>query len=120
MLKEQSNSTVSHKIVESMEENNILLASLNPLKLATQKSLEHIKNKKKAYELLLLLSCFPHGIQKSYVIKLLENEKDIDESIKILHKYAFLKLKDIEDLEQVRDEDTLMLTNFLQTYLKLK
>ena len=35
-----------------------------------------------------------------------------------MQRYAFLK--DIEDLEYVKDEDILKLTNFLQTYLKLE
>ena len=76
-----------------------------------------IKNHKDVYDLLLFLSCFPNGIQKTYVAELMENQNEIDQGIKTLHRYSFLQ--ELDDQVPINDEDKLQLVNFLMTYLQL-
>ena len=72
------------------KDSEVLLNSIIPLKLATDQSLKVIQKHKEVYDLILFLSCFPNGIQKTDAIEMMLNRNDIDASIEFLHNYSFL------------------------------
>ena len=114
-------SDLGSKKSTSSNSDQILKASVVPLKLAADQSLKLIKKNKDVNDLLLLLSCFPHGIRKPYIENLMVNE-NLDQSIYTLKNLSFLQdlTLYVKGNQKSAKSDTLKLTTFIQEYSQLK
>jgi hypothetical protein len=79
------------------------------LKISTEASMNFLKTDlPAAYDLFLFLSCFPDGLSKHYVVKLMGNEADIENSLEELESLAFLE----------KSSEKIKLTPFVVTFIQ--